>query len=198
MPAGVLVRIGSTKVETLARGAGVNPHTLRHHLMLRGISPMHEACMVAGMSVADVASALGITKSGIYRYIERGYIRAQYGYALTTARASIDPYEVSAFLARIGGLLPLNPDRMWADEYHAAREALHGLYSSSVAVAQALMIPPQQLAWMRKHKAMPAPAFAFGALGTYYSRAALLAWLDTVPAYDRPGTRAALQERRAA
>lgn len=193
LPPGVLVRVGSTKITTLATKTGVNPNTLRWHLWKRGISPMRDATRSAGMSTADVARALGIQKSTVYRYIERGWLTARAGYAFSAARVTLDADDVSAFVQRIGGLLPLKPDRLWEDEYIAAREKLHRTYISSAQLASALIIPRQQLTWMQTNKGMPAPSFELGALGKYYCRAALLAWLDTTPNYDRPSSRSFIQ-----
>ena len=179
-----LLQLGTKPVRTIAAAAGLTLAGYRHRLWRMGLSADREATRQGGMSVKDVAQALGVNRATVYRWTERKWLRPTYGYALTAKRRSYSADDVSAFLATVGGLIDaITPLPIWREEYAAAQAALRARFIRGDRLMQLMLRPAQQLAWLRRKHGFPAPALRLGAYGDYYERSAVREWLSTHPQY---------------
>jgi hypothetical protein len=193
--AGAVQHVGLTSAQTLARQSGLKLSGFRHRLWRLGISAQREAIRTGGMSVQDVAAALGVDLSTVYRWTTRGWLRPTYGYALTAKHYSFSAEDVSTFLATIGGLIPaLRPIPIWREEVEAARAALEARYINGVAIMRLMVRPPQQLAWLRRKHGFPGASLRIGAVGDFYDRAQVRGWLAAHPLWATKALEEAVRE----
>lgn len=178
-----LLRVGTKAARAIAQSEGRSLSGYRWRLWRLGISAQREAIRAGGMTSADVAAALGVHLSSVYRWAARGWLRPTYGYALTAKQYSYDAESVSAFLTERGALLPLQPVPVWRDEVDAARRALLARSIRGDALMACMLRPQQQLAWLRRRHGFPEPALRLGSHGDWYDRALVRAWLASHPRY---------------
>jgi hypothetical protein len=181
----LLTYVGQQKLTTLAGKLGRSPLALERRLREHGQYVRESATRHAGMSINDVADALGVTKNHVWRWIQIGWLQSRKAFGVQRRYVTIDPDAVLRFLRERGALLPnLKADRDWADEVAAARSALLARFIGTNDVAAALCVHRGALHYLRTRVQMPDPALRLGGcLSDYYDRAAIRAWAAAHPRY---------------
>ncbi len=179
---------GARRLTTTAAHLGRTVDAARRRAVhILHLDHAQEARRVAGMSLADVCRALGVGPEYVRRWQRKGWLATHTGYGIAAGHTSIDPYDLSAFLAERGALLPyLRPtDLAWREEIADARAALLLRYIESPALRTILH-------WSRGTRTYVKRWHGFGnvttlSLGTkyplWYERASVRAWLDQHPQY---------------
>lgn len=180
----LLTYAGQRRLSALAKKLGRTPHALKCRLLRHGQKLRQAAQRAAGMSVQDVASALGVTKSHVHKWMRIGWLKTRRGYGVDRRYITIDPDDVLRFVRDCGALLKLAPDRDWAEDVAAARAALDARLIDTYALARALYVHPSHLRNLTLRHGLPAPCLRIGGPNpSYYDRAAVRAWRATHPAY---------------
>lgn len=146
-----------------------------------------EALRTAGMSVRDLAAALGLsTNHHIYNWAEKGYFPLTWTRTYTGTRyASVDPDAVVVWLQSWGALLPIiQPiDLAWREIVDEARQALLVCHISRNDLAPLLGLSYRGMIRLtQRRRDFPKPAIEHTAsMPDYYDRAAVCAWLNAGP-----------------
>jgi len=177
----LLSSVGTRKLTTTARELDRTVDATRRRASLIGLNTPNEGRRAAGMSMADVAREMGVQSNRVLFWIARGWLPTHTGYGVHMRYISIDPYDLSGFLAERGALLPyLRPaDLAWREEIAQARAALLARYIDSVAMRK-------MLHWSRGTRAYVTSRLGFRDVATlsigdryptWYDRASLRNWL---------------------
>lgn len=181
----LLTYAGQRKLATIAKKLGRTPHAVKRRLWLHGQYLRPTATRRAGMSIKDVAEALGVTKNHVWKWINIGWLKSIPAYGVQRRYVSIDPDAVLGFLRERGALLPnMTPDRDWADEVADAKATLLARFIAGADLAPILCLHKSSLYYIKTRKGFPGPALRLGGcLPDYYDRATVRAWLEIHPSY---------------
>lgn len=181
----LLSLVGSRKLEALAAQMGRTPLALKQRLWIHGESLRTAAARRAGMSVRDVASAMGVKKIHVWAWIQHGWLKGKRSFGVKRRYTTIDPDDLLFFLRERGALLPnIRPDADWADAVDAARACLLSRLIAGPELARMLVISRGALHYLRTRLDMPDPSLRLdGCLPDYYDRASMRAWLQKHPQY---------------
>lgn len=167
-----------------------SPNAVLERLVERGISAQRVVSRADGMSVADVAAELGVTKWFLHECIDRGWLVANRRKVVKKVVYSVSPHDVFTFIHDHGGYVPLKPNEDWKPYVDAARARFQARYISRTAFAALCFVSIKVPRRWERDEGLPAPALrlhqSYG--GDYYDRAAVRAWLA---AHRQHQTRAA-------
>jgi predicted DNA-binding transcriptional regulator AlpA len=176
--AAVIYDLGYMPISRIARKLHRSPIAVLREAQRRQLSVQRSAARTYGMNTADVVAALGVTRWTVFRWVRRGWLRAQVVTLFRRKMLSIDADDLYAFLCERGALFVLRPSPAWCDLVTQARATIHARYISVDALARAIAISPSLLFIWRDTEEFPAPALT-GAHGRrYYDRAAVAAWIQ--------------------
>lgn len=185
LPTEDLGKIGHKSIAAIARDNDRTIASVRWELYKLGIRPCKAATTHAGMSAQDVADALGVAPSTVYRWTERGLLDACKGKAITSTRYSYTVRAVERFLFTVGGLMPcIYPAPAWAGRVESARIRLRLRYIRGYEVLEILGMEPHQQNRMQRKQGFPPPAWKLGAMGDWFERDLVRAWLIQTPHYQ--------------
>lgn len=164
-------------IPRIAAQMGRKPQGVREQLRLQH-GPVRVRIQHAnGMSIADVARELGISKQVVGAYIRRGILIATRRLIVRKFVFTLAPTDVHDLIAQHGGYLPLTPDSDWAPLVDAARVRFQERYISRNAVAQLVHVCSTVVRRWESGCAFPAPAMQLAERygGAHYERQAVWA-----------------------
>ena len=181
----LLSSVGTFKLATLAAQMGRTPHALKQRLWGHGETLRNSAQRRAGMGIKDVASAMGVVKVDVWKWITIGWLKGRRGFGVRRRYTTIDPDDLLFFLRERGALLPnLRPDPDWADQVRTAKAALLCRLISGPDLSRALLAGRSILYYLRSRLGFPGAALRLGGnLPDYYDRGQVRAWLAAHPQY---------------
>lgn len=180
----LLTYVGKWRLAIIAKKLGRSPQACVQRLYLHRIALSTAAQRYAGMSIGDVAEALGVSKNHVAKWIRCGWLKSQCAFGVEKRYPSVDPDDLLTFIHERGALLRcITPNHEWADEVRDARHALDARLIASPELAARLCLATGSLAYLRRALGFPDPALRMGAGPSYYDRAAVARWLIDHPQY---------------
>lgn len=136
-----------------------------------------------GMSIQDVADALGVPRASVFHWIHQGHIQVRTIGVFRTRMYTIAPLAVNTFLLFGGAFRYLHPSEKWAPIVDQARSELARIYISPSEIAHLLGIQRSLLQWWRRRHAFPLPVrlATVSSAQRFYYRADVALWLEIHP-----------------
>lgn len=181
----LLSRVGSFKLATIAEKMGRTPHALKQRLWGHGERLRETAQRRAGMGIKDVASAMGVVKVDVWKWIDIGWLASKRAFGVERRYVTIDPDDLLFSISEHLALLPnIRPDEDWADAVAEARRALLDRLISGSDLSRALLHGRSIVYYLRTRLGFPDPALRLGGcLPDYYDRDQVRQWLELHPQY---------------
>lgn len=173
-----MVRDGKSAAQ-IGRLLGRSANAVLNYLIAQGVTPRREIMDAGGMGATELADGLGVNRSAIVEWIQRGLLGASRRRVARQMVYSIAYEAVLSFLAEHGGYLPLTPSARWVEPVRAARAAFQARYVTRAEIARLLCVTVNFIG--RRDRAGTFPPGRFLLRTHYYERASVRAWLATHP-----------------
>lgn len=179
--------------QTVARRLGRSSGAVQRELRRNDTSLSRIRILAHGMSVHDVAHALGVSKSAVRQWVRAGQLASRHVRLYQRRIHVIDPDDLESWLYRRGALLALVPrDTAWSEIVSEARTALLAHLVPLADICAVLGLSEATMRSLRRSAQFPPSAVCFyGFGGAYIDRDALRYWLLDHPGYQSLATYAA-------
>jgi excisionase family DNA binding protein len=188
--------IGTHSVPVVAEMLGRTTNAVVRQIQASELGLKRRAIAAYGMSVPEVARALGVADSTADRWVRSGKLISHRVKLVHGSIRAVDSEDLMAWLESGYALATnLDPAGDWVDVVSEARQQLATRYISGMAIVALLRVGCNFIATKTPgRKPFPKPFITLGtwAGGCYYERQSVRDWLDEHPQYWTKQARASL------